>query len=263
MATVKWRTMGNNKRSRPRRHLTIVATVSAAAASVRALRFSLRRSTMKNMAALIRHASYGIPLKRMSALLAVTTTNARPNVARFASGPKPADDTIKQNPLLEATKKSLTMKGFLRPVKPYNPPPNVADRIDKICSSHNLPLKDETKIEDGLLRFKIFLACAKDFNYSLPNSFLSEIETIGDLKEFYRTPVDTATPLDAMRKMDLPKNLHVQYDCHRFHPDTDTMFGGKTAFPLSSTLVTGLKYKKKYKGFKLQDPFYEQYKRIK
>lgn len=30
--------------------------------------------------------------------------------------------------------------------------------------------------------------------------------------------------------------------------ETDTKFGGVTAFPESSTIVTGLKYKNKYKG---------------
>lgn len=40
----------------------------------------------------------------------------------------------------------------------------------------------------------------------------------GDLKKFYHTPVDTATPLETLRRMQLPKNLHVQYEYHRFHP---------------------------------------------
>lgn len=34
----------------------------------------------------------------------------------------------------------------------------------------------------------------------------------------------------------------------KFFLDTDTKFGGITAFPESSTLVTGLRYKDKYKG---------------
>ncbi|KAK2588521.1 hypothetical protein KPH14_006301 [Odynerus spinipes] len=215
------------------------------------------------MAALIRHASYGIPFKNTSALFAVTTTNARRDVARFASELRPVDDAFKQNTKLEATRKSLTAKGFLRPIKPYDPPSGVEERINKICASQELPANNKTKLQDSLLRFKIFAACAEEFKHPVPNSLLCTIETVGDLKEFYRTPVDVVTPLDAMRKMELPKNLHVQYEYHRFHPDTDTMFGGKTAFPLSSTLVTGLKYKKKYKGFKLQDPFYEEYKRLK
>ncbi|KZC04607.1 hypothetical protein WN55_00682 [Dufourea novaeangliae] len=84
---------------------------------------------------------------------------------------------------------------------------------------------------------------------------LCSIETIGHLKEFYATPVNIQTPLDSMRNVDLPKNLHINYEYHRFHPDTDTMFGGKTAFPKSSTIVTGLKYKKKYPGHQQKNPF--------
>nr|KAF7415983.1 hypothetical protein H0235_012575 [Vespula pensylvanica] len=237
------------------------------------------------MAALIRHAYYGIPFKSTSALFAVTTTtNARRDVARFASKLSSANDAFKQNPKLEATRKSLSAKGFLRSIKPYDPPSDVNERIDKICASQQISTGDEAKLEGGLSRFKIFAACAEEFKHSVPNSLLCIIETVedkticelnlreprlttflfaGDLKEFYHTPVDTATPLETLRRMQLPKNLHVQYEYHRFHPDTDTMFGGKTAFPLSSTLVTGLKYKKKYKGFKLEDPFYQEYKRLK
>ncbi|XP_046827766.1 39S ribosomal protein L50, mitochondrial isoform X2 [Vespa crabro] len=219
---------------------------------------------MKNMAALIRHASYRIPFKSTSALFAVTTTtNARRDVARFASKLSSANDALKQNPKLEATRKSLSAKGFLRSIKSYDPPSDVNERIDKICAGQQISTRDEAKLEGGLSRFKIFAACAEEFKHSVPNSLLCIIETVGDLKEFYHTPVDTATPLETLRRMQLPKNLHVQYEYHRFHPDTDTMFGGKTAFPLSSTLVTGLKYKKKYKGFKLEDPFYQEYKRIK
>lgn len=164
---------------------------------------------------------------------------------------------------MEATRKSLSAKGFLRSIKPYDPPTDVNERIDKICTSQEISTDDTAKLEGGLLRFQIFAACAEEFRHSVPNSLLCIIETVGDLKEFYRNAVDVATPLDTLRKMELPKNLHVQYEYHRFHPDTDTMFGGKTAFPLSSTLVTGLKYKKKYKGFKLEDPFYEEYRRLK
>jgi len=41
---------------------------------------------------------------------------------------------------------------------------------------------------------------------------------VGDLKRFYSTPVDSMTPYEALRKVDLPKNLHIQQDYHRFHP---------------------------------------------
>lgn len=41
---------------------------------------------------------------------------------------------------------------------------------------------------------------------------------LGDLKNYYKTPVGNVTPLDAMRSMDLPKNLHINYEYVRFHP---------------------------------------------
>ncbi|KAI4499526.1 hypothetical protein M0802_005422 [Mischocyttarus mexicanus] len=219
---------------------------------------------MKNMAALIRHASYGIPFKSTSALFALSTTRiARRGCPRFASKlSSPAKNAFNQNPKLEAIRNSLSAKGFLRSIKPYDPPTDIDERIDKICTSQEISNRDETKLEGGLSRFQIFAACAEEFKHSVPNSLLYIIETVGDLKEFYRNAVDVATPLESLRRIQLPKNLHIQYEYHRFHPDTDTMFDGKTAFPLSSTIVTGLKYKKKYKGFKLEDPFYEEYKRL-
>lgn len=70
-----------------------------------------------------------------------------------------------------------------------------------------------------------------------------------DVIRFYETPVENILPLDALKNADLPENIHIQHDYVRFHPDTDTMFGGQTAFPKSSTIISGLRCKKKYKGF--------------
>lgn len=41
---------------------------------------------------------------------------------------------------------------------------------------------------------------------------------LGDLKEFYQIPVGNKTPLDIMRNIELPKNLHINYEYIRFHP---------------------------------------------
>ena len=132
--------------------------------------------------------------------------------------------------------------------------------FEKILGSSN----GDTPVGDLTQKFHLCSACAKEFDHPIPNSLLHTIETLNDIKKFYRTPVDTITPLDRMRDMELPENLHVQFDYHRFLPgsydgwsrggadgfvaETDTMFKGQTAFNRSSTLVTGLKYKKKYKG---------------
>lgn len=70
--------------------------------------------------------------------------------------------------------------------------------------------------------------------------------------EFYETPINTFFPLDEMQTRPLPPNLHIQNNYVRFHPDTDTMFNGVSAFPQSSTLVTGILTRKVYKGYKHQ-----------
>ncbi|XP_076763538.1 mitochondrial ribosomal protein L50 [Xylocopa sonorina] len=207
------------------------------------------------MAALIRHGLLVNPFKCSAAMLVVNTTNLRYDVARFKSKKakkQPAPNTFHDE------NRSLSCKGFLRYQKAYNPPADVSDRIDKICESQQISTTNETKVDDPLQRFNLFLACENDLQHPIMNSVLYSIETIGDLKEYYQTPVGNVTPLDAMRTMDLPKNLHINYEYTRFHPDTDTMFDGKTAFPKSSTLVTGLKYKKKYVGHVQEDPHLEK-----
>ncbi|XP_054016171.1 uncharacterized protein LOC128896744 [Hylaeus anthracinus] len=203
------------------------------------------------MAALIRHGLLANLAKCTSSLLAVNTTSLRRDVTRSKSKFK-----IKQpRKTFQIENQSLAAKGFLRYQKAYNPPANVSDQIDQICRDQTITTDSDTKIEDPLQRFNLFLACEQEFQHSIPNSVLFSIETIGNLKKYYQTPVGNCNPLDAMQTMELPKNLHINYEYHRFHPDTDTMFGGKTAFPKSSTIVTGLKYKKKYPGHQQESPY--------
>lgn len=99
-------------------------------------------------------------------------------------------------------------------------------------------------------KFELLNKCFMAFNHIVPNSQVHEIKTVDDVIKFYETPLSTTVPLDALKTVELPENLHVQYEYHRFHPDTDTMFGGQTAFPKSHTIVTGLKYKEKYRSLK-------------
>ncbi|XP_053623089.1 large ribosomal subunit protein mL50 [Plodia interpunctella] len=148
---------------------------------------------------------------------------------------------------LKAAAESLAARGFLRPNKPWDPPANIEETILKICAQKGL--KADAQFQGLDIKFDILNACYKETGHSVPNSLLHTIECIGDLKEFYKTPVDTKTPYDALLKMDLPKNLHVQENYVRFHPDKDTLFNGVSAYPKSSTIVTGLRWKKKYEGY--------------
>ncbi|KAM3961274.1 mitochondrial ribosomal protein L50 [Aphomia sociella] len=148
---------------------------------------------------------------------------------------------------LQAAAESLAARGFLRPSKPWDPPANIEETILKICTNNGLGSESEFHELDK--KFKVLNACYQETGHSVPNSLLHTIECVDDLKEFYKTPIDTKTPYDTLVKMDLPKNLHVQENYVRFHPDKDTLFNGKSAFPKSSTIVTGLKSRKKYEGY--------------
>ncbi|XP_053685537.1 uncharacterized protein LOC128735079 [Sabethes cyaneus] len=158
-----------------------------------------------------------------------------------------AEEAITSGKSVESVGQSLASRGYLRPVKPYSPPKDVRDKIlelSKVLSKTN----SNEKFADVQQKFALLSACHKAFNHAVPNSQLHEITSIDDTIAFYQTPVDTTLPLDALKTVDLPQNLFIQHEYIRFHPESDTMFGGKSAFPKSSTIVTGLKYKDKYRG---------------
>ncbi|CAH2073087.1 unnamed protein product, partial [Iphiclides podalirius] len=148
---------------------------------------------------------------------------------------------------LQAAAESLAARGFLRPNKPWEPPANINETILKICVDHGL--KSDSEFESLDVKFNVLKACFDETGYGVPNSLLHTIECVEDLQVFYETPVNVLTPFDALKKMELPKNLHVQEDYVRFHPDKDTLFNGLSAYPKSSTIVSGLKTRKKYEGY--------------
>nr|XP_022903460.1 39S ribosomal protein L50, mitochondrial [Onthophagus taurus] len=153
----------------------------------------------------------------------------------------------KVGPKIDSSAQSLATKGFLRSQKDYNPPNDLNQRLNTIITSVIGSVETTTKLNTQQ-KFVILNNCCEEFQHSVPNSLLHKIETVGDVYQFYGTPISTTTPLDKLKTMELPPNLHIQYEYHRYHPDTDTKFGGQTAYPRSSTIVTGLKYKDKYPG---------------
>lgn len=111
---------------------------------------------------------------------------------------------------------------FLRPQRSYNPPENVSQKLDSVFQKCLGKTDGKTLLGTANEKFELFSICAEEFAHPIPNSLLHTIETLSDVKNFYQTPVDTITPLDKMRNMDLPENLHVQTEYHRFHPGTET-----------------------------------------
>jgi len=90
-----------------------------------------------------------------------------------------------------------------------------------------------------------------EFDHSVPNSVMSDLKSVGDAINFFSTEVRaTSTYQDLCARKDLPQNLSIQSEYLRFSPETDTMFGGKTAFPGRDTHVSSIKYRRKYSGVK-------------
>ncbi|XP_034943512.1 uncharacterized protein mRpL50 [Chelonus insularis] len=213
------------------------------------------------MAALIKHGNVGSSIFAKTTLLAFLTAPVRHYPAakpqRGRSNNKRLQPKVKVyfKSKWEWDEKSLLTKGFLRNVKTYEPPSDVSEKLEKICKDNGISANSSTTIDDLQKRFEFFNICAKEFNYAIPNSILYEIQTISDVEKFYKTPINTNSPMNEITKIELPQNLHILENYHRFHPDTDTKFGGKTAFPKSSTIVTSIKYKKKYPGFYLGNPY--------
>lgn len=147
----------------------------------------------------------------------------------------------------ESIAQSISARGYLRAVKPYDPPQNVDEQVYKIAKDSGItnPTQPFSGTEQ---KFAFLSTCSDALGHSVPNSILHDVHTVEDAVVFYQTAIDTRLPLDAISGVELPENLHIQREPIRFHPETDTMFGGKSAFPKSSTVVTGLKYKRKYAG---------------
>ncbi|CAG9838727.1 unnamed protein product [Diabrotica balteata] len=162
----------------------------------------------------------------------------------------------KVGPKIDSTAQSLASKGFLRQQRDYFPPADVDSKLEAIFQAVVGSTDISTELTDLNQKFNLFTQCEQKLGHSIPNSLLHHMKTLKDVQIFYNMPVDTRTPLERMKSMDLPENLNVQYEYNRFNADTDTMFGGKTAFPKSSTIVTGLKYKDKYKGQKQPLPIF-------
>ncbi|XP_029850430.2 uncharacterized protein LOC115332206 [Ixodes scapularis] len=149
---------------------------------------------------------------------------------------------------------SLADRGFCRPQKAYQPPDDVHNRVKAIyedvlgCTAAESWM--ETPITDPLVKYKLLTKCIKEFGHDLPNSCLMRVRQVDDLVEYYSTAVEGVTPFDSLVRSEntLPPNIHAIPNYVRFHPETDTFFGGVNAYPGTSTIVTGLKAKKKFKG---------------
>jgi large subunit ribosomal protein L50 len=94
----------------------------------------------------------------------------------------------------------------------------------------------------------------EELKQDIPNFELNQMNTVGDVVKYFNVEVKDTSVLEDLTKLDLPKNLHMNLEYIRFHPETDKIYSGVTAFPGRATKVTSIKYKRKYKGYDGGDP---------
>lgn len=144
---------------------------------------------------------------------------------------------------------SLKKKTGVISVRGYSPPHDVEERVIKTCSDIlSQQVDSSTKLDDRLLKFNVLTRLMEDLDHPIPNTELSTMHTVGDVVTFFSTPVTDRSAFEDLSKLNLPRNLHIQMEPIRFDPETDTFFDGQSAFPGRPTVVTSLKYRRKYKG---------------
>eukprot|EP00088_Acartia_fossae_P019321 TRINITY_DN21274_c0_g1_i1.p1 TRINITY_DN21274_c0_g1~~TRINITY_DN21274_c0_g1_i1.p1 ORF type:complete len:249 (-),score=23.44 TRINITY_DN21274_c0_g1_i1:88-834(-) len=168
---------------------------------------------------------------------------------------------------LDSQLQSMKTKGFMRQYKSYNPPVNLEDQFLSICGDAldrklGLDTLREVKLDNLEVKFKVLSALGTALNHSVYSSRLADMKTLADVYTFYQNGVSNKNPYEILNKESeegkLPPNLHIQLDPHRFTGKGDHRLDQVTAYPRSSTLVSGLNTREKYpSNIRDLDPYEE------
>ncbi|KAA3679530.1 large subunit ribosomal protein L50 [Paragonimus westermani] len=137
---------------------------------------------------------------------------------------------------------------------PYAPPTNVSSRIQSFAVrllNANPSNPSAYRFQSNAEKFKLFTACAREFQHPVLNSYIHELTDVSALIQYYQTPVASPDALSRLCEQadQLPSNLSIATKPIRFNPN-DTTFFKRTAYPGRSTIVSGLGTAKKYRGFR-------------
>ncbi|KAL4223049.1 hypothetical protein ACF0H5_016526 [Mactra antiquata] len=162
---------------------------------------------------------------------------------------------------LDTTDSSSQVRQFrkrlsIEEVKSYKPPRNVEEFVRVAVIDHFGDREDwlNIKLDNRIRKFDFLTQLMYELDHDIPNMELNSINTVEDVVRYFSVEVKDTSPLEDLSKLDLPKNLHINQDYIRFHADTDKIFDGVTAFPGSKTIVSSIKFKRKYKGYDGGDP---------
>ncbi|XP_050025036.1 uncharacterized protein mRpL50 [Dermacentor andersoni] len=209
------------------------------------------------MAAFIRRSRCVLPNNLFKGKAELSTSCAVCTARRFKKVIPVREDEngLPSKAMARSELNSLSDRGFCKTMKPYKPVDDVEDKVKAIYEDVLGQKADsawlQAPITEPLLKFRLLTKCISEFDHDIPSSELLNVKCVDDIVEYFSTPVEGLSPYESLvqRKDQLPENLHVIPNYVRFHPETDTFFGGVNAYPGTSTIVTGLKAKKKYKGY--------------
>jgi len=185
---------------------------------------------------------------------------------RMEADAQPGTDKFSQHNFttIEAQMGSLQTKGFLRKYLQYYPPDDVQTIFLRVCSTvlgKEVSISDMHKVEltDPNQKYKLLTSLGKEFNHFVHNSRLRDMDSLDKLYLFYTTRVDQKNPYDRLfEDVDLPPNLHIQKDPVRFTGKGDHKYDQVTAFPRSSTIVSGLYTRDKFEAHETELDIYSE-----
>ncbi|CAH8851720.1 unnamed protein product [Trichobilharzia szidati] len=196
-----------------------------------------------------------------------SSSSSATTTANESSSQKVYSFTSRLQSLADKSKNDILMNR-----DPYCPPMDVESRIQAL-SEKLLNLKSSTddnnesadhhrhqwkeyRFQDNAEKYKMFTACINEFKHNIANSYLHEINTIGELIDYFSTPVETPDFLYKITKdsqdgnIDLPANLSIQVEPLRYNPNEDTFFK-VNAYPGRSTIVSDLAASKKHPSYRV------------
>ncbi|KJH44063.1 hypothetical protein DICVIV_09903 [Dictyocaulus viviparus] len=166
---------------------------------------------------------------------------------------------------------SIRARGFLKYRYNYQPSNDTEDAVFKAVKKI---LFDEVEgiadlsgfiFSNNDTKFKIISSLSEQFKHCPTNSRLMHIQSVKDVIDFYKEPVENITSYIKSvyskwlaRKKTKPRNIHMVEQAHRFHPeDVKAWHRGITAFPGSGGSVLGLRNKRLLRQFKPKSEWFD------
>uniref|UniRef100_A0A670ZNF5 Large ribosomal subunit protein mL50 n=1 Tax=Pseudonaja textilis TaxID=8673 RepID=A0A670ZNF5_PSETE len=100
--------------------------------------------------------------------------------------------------------------------KKYTPPEylqnHLESRVREIWGSSVSSDWQRTSLADIGLKYQLLAQMAADVDHTVPNNQLHQMKSVGDVLDFYSTPVKDISKLDELSMQELPSNLKINWE---------------------------------------------------